>query len=126
MRLFLFDCHISKAAVTALRKKSSSIQAEHLATWRGGVLLRAADEDILAACHDEGRIFVTFDQRTIPDILRQWAAEERQHSGVVFGDENIVKPGDSGSVAAALTTLTKEMGDADSANMIRFLRPAPR
>ena len=91
MRL-LFDCHVAKAALGALRKLDPSIQAEHLAGWHGGAWLRAADAEILALCHEEGRTFVTFDLRTIPDLLRQWAAEDRPHSGVIFGDANTVPP----------------------------------
>lgn len=123
MSPFLFDCHISKATPEAFRKKLPSVHAEHLASWRGGAFLNAADEDILAACHDERRVLVTFDQRTIPDLLRHWAAETRPHSGIVFGDQNTVKPGNPGSVAAALVALVIEMAENDWSNVIRFLRP---
>jgi predicted nuclease of predicted toxin-antitoxin system len=120
----LLDCHISKATVQALRKRFPSIDAEHLAAWRAGAFLRATDEDILAECHRERRLFVTFDQRTIPDLLRFWAAEQRPHSGVIFGDENTVKPSHPGGVAGAIARLAREIGNSDTTNLIRFLRPA--
>jgi hypothetical protein len=120
----LLDCHISKATAQALRKSLATLDAEHLAGWRSGAFLRASDEDILAACHRERRAFVTFDQRTIPDVLRCWAAEQRPHSGVIFGDENTVKPSHPGAVAGALARLAKEIGDADTTNLVRFLRAA--
>ena len=120
----LFDCHITKAALAALRKTAPGLQAEHLADWRSGAFLRADDATILAACHTERRVFVTFDQATIPDLLRQWAAEERDHSGVVFADENTVAPALPAAVAAAVAALAEEIGDADTRNMVRFLRPA--
>jgi hypothetical protein len=119
----LLDCHISKATVQALRKSLSTLDAAHLADWRSGAFLRAGDEDILAACHRERRAFVTFDQRTIPDLLRGWAAEQRPHSGVIFGDENTVKPSHPGAVANALARLATEIGDSDTTNLVRFLRP---
>lgn len=122
MRLLL-DCHISKATVLAVRKRFPSLDAEHLANWRAGAFLRAADEDILAECHRERRLFVTFDQRTIPDLLRSWAAEQRPHSDVVFGDENTVKPSHPGAVAGAIARLAIEIGNSDTTNLIRFLRP---
>jgi hypothetical protein len=122
----LLDCHISKATLAALRKLSTSIEAQHLAEWRAGAFLRAADEDILTACHEEQRLFVTFDQRTIPDLLRLWAAEDRPHSGLLFGDENTVKPNNPATVAAALAALAREIGSADTTNLIRFLRPVRR
>jgi len=96
----------------------------HLAGWRAGAFLRAADEDILTECHRQRRLFVTFDQRTIPDLLRSWAAEQRAHSGVVFGDENTVKPSHPGAVAGAIGRLAREIGNSDTTNLIRFLRPA--
>jgi hypothetical protein len=123
VRLIL-DCHIAKATVQALRKRQPAVEAEHLASWRAGDFLRASDEDILTACHAERRAFVTFDQRTIPDLLRSWAAEQRPHSGVIFGDENTVKPSNPGTVALALVRLAVEIGDADTTNLVRFLRPA--
>ena len=96
----LFDCPIAKAALAALRKAAPSLHADHLADWRGGAFRRADDAEVLSACHSERRVFVTFDQRTIPDLLRHWVAEERDHSGVVFGDENTVRPNSPVEVAA--------------------------
>jgi hypothetical protein len=120
----LLDCHISKATVQAVRKILSSREVEHLAGWRSGAFLRASDEDILSACHQERRPFVTFDQRTIPDLLRSWAAEQRGHSGVIFGDENTVKPSHPGSMAGALARLAREIGDSDTTNLVRFFHAA--
>ena len=119
----LLDCHMAKGTVGALRQRLPSLQAEHLASWRAGAFLRGSDEDILAACHAEQRVFVTFDQRTIPDLLRIWAAEERAHAGLIFGDENTVGTNNPGAVARAMARLAIELGDEDTTNLIRFLRP---
>jgi hypothetical protein len=118
----LLDCHISKATVRALQQSYSLLDVEHLAVWHSGAFLRASDEEILIVCHRERRVFATFDQRTIPDLLRSWAAEQRSHSGVIFGDENTVKPARPGAVASALARLVKEIGDSDTTNLVRFLR----
>ncbi len=125
MRL-LFDCHVTKATLGALRSLAPAIQAEHLALWRQGAFLRAADDEILAACHEERRVFLTYDQATIVDLLRQWAAEERSHSGVVFADENTVKPNVPGDIAKAVAELAKEIRSSDMRNIVRYLRPASR
>ena len=98
----------------------------HLAYWRGGAYLQANDEDILDACYEEQRVFVTFDQRTIPNLLRLWAAEGRAHAGIILGDENSVKPNHPAAMAAAIGALAKEIGQRDTTNVIRFLRPAKR
>jgi len=122
----LFDRHVAKATVGALRKVAPGIQAEHLAQWRGGAFLRAGDDEILAACHEERRVFLTYDQATVADLLRLRAAEERPHSGVVFADEHTVKPNVPADVAFAVAALAKEIGNADTMNLVRHLRPASR
>jgi hypothetical protein len=122
----LFDCHVAKATVGAIRKVAPSLQAEHLAQWQGGAFLRAGDDEILAACHEERRVFLTYDQATIADLLRLWAAEERPHSGVVFADEHTVRPNVPAEVASAVAALAKEIGNANTTNLVRHLRPASR
>lgn len=122
----LFDVHVTRAAVGALRKIAPQIQAEHIAHWRDGAFLRAEDDEVLAACRDENRVFVTYDLATVPDLLRRWSSEERPHSGVFFGDENTVRPNRPGEVAAAVAALAKENGNADMTNLVRFLRSARR
>jgi len=120
----LLDGHIKKAAVTALQKRCSGLEVAHLADWRGGSFRTAQDADILAACFEEGRSFVSYDQRTIPGLLRQWAAEERPHAGVIFGDSNTVPANDPGAVAKALAALIDEVSGLDMTNAILYLRPA--
>jgi predicted nuclease of predicted toxin-antitoxin system len=122
----LLDCHIAKATVGALRKVAPDIAAEHLAHWRGGAFLRADDDEILAACHEEKRVFLTYDQATVTDLLRRWIAEDRPHSGVVFADENTVKPNIPTGVAAAVAELAGEIGSSDRRNLVLYLRPASR
>lgn len=122
----LLDVHIAKAAIGALRKAIPRVHAEHISQWRGGAFLRAEDEEILAACKAEERVFVTYDMATIPDLLRRWMAEERPHYGVIFADENTVRPNVPAEVASAIASLAKEIGDADTTNLVRYLRAAPR
>jgi len=119
----LLDSHVKKAAIGALRKRLLGLEAIHLAEWREGALLHAEDEEILAACYEERRLWLTYDQQTIPDLLRQWAAEERPHAGVIFGDRNTVPPNDARAVAAAVAELAAELGSVDTTNLVRYLRP---
>ena len=120
----LLDIHISKATVAALQSNFPRIDVAHIADWRGGVFRSADDADILAACFEEERVLVTYDQRTIPSLLRLWATEERPHAGVIFGDANTVAPGNPGAVARALAVLIREMAGCEKTNMVRYLRPA--
>ncbi len=57
-------------------------------------------------------------------LLRHWAAEGRNHSGVIFADSNTVRPKSPAAVGAAVAVLAAEIGNASAVNMIRFLRPA--
>lgn len=116
----LFDCHIPKTTLKALRSKATFLQVCHLAEWRAGGFLRASDEDILTACYEEQRTFVTFDLRTIPDLLRQWAAEDRPHSGIIFVDDKTFRP-QSPAFASALAALCSEYRSTGMLNIVRFL-----
>jgi hypothetical protein len=116
----LFDVHIKKAAVAALKRRLPAVDVIHLADWRGAAFHGADDADILQACFEENRVLVTYDQRTIPALLRLWAAEEKPHAGVIFGDPQSVPANRPGAVAAALAKLVPETGEMT--NVVRYLR----
>jgi hypothetical protein len=120
----LLDGHIKKAAGPVLQRRSSGLDVIHIANWRGGLFRTADDEDILVACAEENRVFVTYDLRTIPGLLRRWALEERSHAGVIFGDRASVPPNDPGAVASALLSLFRDLREANMTNVVRFLRRA--
>lgn len=120
----LLDVHITKAAIGALAKAAPAVRVEHVAEWRRGTLRTASDGEILAACHEERRVLLTFDLRTIPGLLRHWAAEGRDHSGVIFADRNTVRPNRPAAVAAAVAALAADIGNSSTVNLVRFLRPA--
>ena len=67
-------------------------------------------------------MFLTYDQASVADLLRLRAAEDRPHSGIIFADENTVRPNDPAAVAGAIAALTKEIGNVDTTNLIRYLR----
>lgn len=108
----------------ALCNEVPRLQVEHIAQWRGGALREANDDEILAACHEEKRVWLTYDMATIPDLLRRWMREDRPHSGVIFADENTVRPNVPADLASAVAALAEEIGDADTTNLVRYLRPA--
>ena len=65
---------------------------------------------------------VTYDRRTIPPLLKQWAEEGRSHGGVIFVDEKTISPADIGGLVKALTMLAKEAFALDWTDRISFLR----
>ena len=42
------------------------------------------DEDVLALASEEQRILVTHNIRDFPSIVREWAAAQRSHAGVIL------------------------------------------
>jgi hypothetical protein len=118
----LLDVHIKKAAVAALTRAVSAVDVAHIADWKAGALRTAEDREILSACAEDNRVFVTYDQRTIPGLLRTWAAEERSHAGVILGDDDSVPSNDPGAVAKALKALLAELSDTNMTNVVRHLR----
>jgi hypothetical protein len=120
----LLDCHITKATLGALRDIAPGIRAELLSDWRRGAFRRADDAEVLMACYEERRAFLTYDLTTVPDLLRRWASEERPHSGVLFADTMAIPPNMPARVAAAVAKLAEEIGDADLENVVLFLRGA--
>ena len=65
---------------------------------------------------------MTHDQRTVPGLLRIWAAEQREHAGVIFGDNNTVPASEPGAVAKSIASLAEEIADLEMTNFVRVLR----
>jgi hemoglobin-like flavoprotein len=50
-------------------------------------------------------------------------AEDRPHSGVIFADEHTIKPNAPSALAAAIAVFAREIGNQDTTNLVRHLRP---
>src|SRR5690242_4644168 len=103
----LLEAHFDKAIVTTLVRHG--IDAEHLAVWRGGLLLQAADRELLLAAHEEGRALVTFDVSTIPEELERLFLEGRAHAGVIFVSQRTFQATDIAGIAQALASLATRL-----------------
>ena len=96
MRLFL-DAHISGARIArALRESGHDVRAADEERELDG----AADEELLSLASAEERIFVTFDVKDFPVIVRRWAESGREHAGcaIVVG----IAQGEFGAVLNAV------------------------
>jgi hypothetical protein len=67
---------------------------------------------------------VTYDQRTIPDLLERWALTGEVHAGVVFIDRRTLIQDDVGGLAKALIALWDTDEELDWRNRIVYLRRA--
>ena len=105
MRLLL-DAHISPAVAQGLQH--DGIDALSLRDWLDGRHRDASDEVILTAAVADERVLVTFDLRTIPTLLKEWAETGQQHAGVILVDERTVRQQDVGGLRRALRRLVEQ------------------
>ncbi|HEY5046126.1 MAG TPA: DUF5615 family PIN-like protein [Solirubrobacteraceae bacterium] len=80
MRLLL-DAHVSGPRVgRRLEAEGHDVRALDQEPALEGL----EDEDVLALASQEERILATQDIRDFPPILREWAAAQRSHAGVIL------------------------------------------
>lgn len=78
---FLLDAHVSGPEVgTRLRSAGHDVRALDQEPALEGL----DDEDVLTLAGDDQRILITHDISDFPGILRDWAAEQRSHAGVIL------------------------------------------
>jgi hypothetical protein len=117
---FLLDEHISPAVCLIVRERSSGILIESLVEWREGSLRGKDDSIVLAAAAEAGYALVTYDLRTIPPLLRVWAAKGLSHQGVVFIDERTCRPQDFSAIADALIRIWDDLGTFEWRDRVAF------
>lgn len=119
MRLLL-DAHI--APVVALRLRNEGIDAVTVRDWLDGNYRTAPDEQLLSAAAADARVLVSYDCRTIPPLLKEWAETGRHHAGVVLVDEKTVRQKDVGGLLRALRRLVAQSGTENWNDRVVFLR----
>ena len=90
--------------------------------WERGDFLGQEDSVCLREAAAQGLTLVTYDRRTIPPLLKNWAEEGRRHGEVIFVDEKTISPTDIGGLIRALGELVKETRKLDWTGSVRFLR----
>jgi predicted nuclease of predicted toxin-antitoxin system len=123
MRLLL-DAHISPAVARGLQH--DRIDALALRDWLEGNYLDASDEVILAAAFADERILVTFDLRTIPRLLKEWAESGQQHAGIILIDERTIRQQDVGGLRRALRRLVEQDNGVAWINRVVYLQSVSR
>lgn len=122
MLKLLLDEHISPAVVTGLRRRIPVLVIRSMVDWEDGDFLGQEDSVFLEQAFRQGLTLVTYDRRTIPPLLKQWAEEGRSHAGVVFVDDKTISPGDIGGLVKALSMLLKQGRTWDWKDRVIFLR----
>lgn len=123
MLAFLTDEHISHAVADQLKLKRPDIRIESILQWREGALRSTDDNLILAAAKSEQFTLITYDQKTIPPILMELAANGDHHHGVVFADRGSLPSDNIGRLVEALIALHDRFQDLDWTDTVMFLTP---
>ena len=123
MRL-LVDAHLSP--VLARELQARGIDALSFRDWHAGEYRTAPDELVLTIAYAEGRTLVTYDLRTMPVLLQEWAESGQRHAGVVLVDDATIQPDDIGGLIHAPSTLVVESGAASWEDRVVFLRRRQR
>lgn len=120
MLKLLLDEHISRRVAKGLHRRYRWLTVEFMAEWENGRFLGQDDSACLEHAEERGLTLVTYDRRTIPPLLKDWAEAERKHGGVVFVDEKTISPSDTGGQVRAVSKLVREAGGGDWTNRTCF------
>lgn len=121
MLKLLLDEHISPQVAKGLRRQNRAVLVYCLAEWHAGSFLGQDDVACLRAAAQERLTLVTYDLRTIPSLLKNWAEEGRSHGGVILVDGRTMAPSDIGGLVRSLNLLAREFGELDWADRACFL-----
>lgn len=121
MLRFLLDEHLSPAICAGLKRIDPGIEVHAISQWKNGHFLGRPDLEILTEGVAQGLTLVTYDCRSIPNLLRVWGEQGRRHAGVVFVDEKTLNPGDIGGLVRALASLFSDFGRLDWEGREMFL-----
>lgn len=122
MLRLLLDEHISPSVAAGIRLRDKKIIIHGMVEWESGSFLGQEDSACLREALLQKLTLVTYDRRTIPPLLKNWAEEGRQHGGVIFVDEKTISQADIGGLIQSLDRLVKETRDMDWTDRIYFLR----
>jgi hypothetical protein len=122
MLKLLLDEHISPDVAAGMRRFDRKIVVRGMVEWEDGSFLGQEDSACLQEAAVQRLTLVTYDRRTIPPLLKNWAEEGRQHAGVIFVDEKTISPADIGGLVQSLGILVKEARNWDWTDRVCFLR----
>jgi hypothetical protein len=119
----LLDEHFSERDAEQVRLQNPSIDIVSLHQWAEGAYLAHDDATILAAAHEQGRVLVTRDIRTIAPLLTTMVEAGVPRGGIIFVDPRAIPEGNTGALVRALIALYLEEQETDWTDRVLFLRP---
>jgi hypothetical protein len=121
MLRLLLDEHLSPGIAVGLRRIHPAIDVHAISQWEYGRFLGRPDRELLTKAAQQKLTLVTYDCRSIPDLLRSWREQGRHHGGIIFVDEKTILPGDIGGLVRALAKLVGDLGSSDWEDREMFL-----
>ncbi|MFP5232316.1 MAG: hypothetical protein ACLGQX_06750 [Acidobacteriota bacterium] len=122
MLRLLLDEHLSPDVADGPRRRERNLIVHALNAWENGNFLGLDDAAILREAAAQALTLVTYDRRTIPPLLKEWAESGQSHGGVIFVDEKTIPPSDVGGLVKALAVLAKDGSEWDWTDRICFLQ----
>ena len=123
MLAYLLDENISPVVADQIVLKAPQTLVQSVHRWRGGKYQGQTDINVLRAAREEQLTLVTYDLKTIPPILTEFASDSETHSGVLFVDEASIRSSDFGGLINALLAHWQKYASEDWTNRIAFLVP---
>ena len=102
------DSLVPADVAAAVLKLQPSWSVEHVSSWQEGIWRNVDDDLLLEACHQDGRVLVSKDRRTLPGWVAMRASEGKDHAGILFYDEERFPAPAIGALAKAIARVGQE------------------
>ena len=117
----LLDEHVSPAVALEVRRHRPGLTAVALQDYEQGAYRGVPDADVLMAALAQGFTLLSYDQRTIPPLLKSWGEAGISHGGVIFVDRRTLEPADVGGLVRAICQVYDAFHQDDWTDRVLYL-----
>jgi hypothetical protein len=118
----LLDEHISPNVAKGLRARRVDLTVYAQPEWHNGRFLGEPDGVCIENARMEGLTFVTFDLKTIPQMLKEWETQGKSHAGVILVNRQRISTSDIGGLIRSLIALVDRSSGEEWTDRVEFLR----
>jgi hypothetical protein len=117
----LLDENISPEVSRQIQRKAPRVPIISLFSWRDGQFLSKPDELVLIEAVKERLTLITYDQKTILPLLKDWSFQGQDHGGVIFVDYLTIPSNDIGTLVRSIINYWDLLQERTWTNMIDYL-----